>query len=53
VRIEFISKPSIPYENGGRIALCVNGAVNAAIDEIGPLPEVEVVETMVVWIVEG
>jgi hypothetical protein len=53
VRTEFVSKLGIPYENGGPVALCVNGAVIAAIDGIRPLPEVEVVETIVVWTDEG
>jgi hypothetical protein len=33
----------------GSIALWVKGAVITAIDRIGPFPEVEVVETIVVW----
>jgi hypothetical protein len=37
----------------GPVALWVNGAVIAAIDGIRPLPEVEAVETMVVWTDEG
>jgi hypothetical protein len=53
VRTVFVSKLGIPYENGGLITLCVNGAVVTAIDGIRPLPEVEVVETMVVWTDEG
>jgi hypothetical protein len=53
VRTEFVSKSGIPYENGGPVALCVNGAVIAAIDGIRPLPEVEVVETIVVQTDEG
>jgi len=46
--MKFVSKSGIPYENGGPIILCVNGAVLTAEDDIRPLPEVEVVETMVV-----
>jgi hypothetical protein len=42
-----VPKPGIPYENGGPVALWVNGAVIAAIDGIRPLPEVEAVETIV------
>jgi hypothetical protein len=37
----------IPYENGGPVALWVKGAVATAIDGLGPLLEVEAVETMV------
>jgi hypothetical protein len=46
--IDFVSNPEILYENGGPVTLWVNGAVIASIDGIIPLPEVEVVETMVV-----
>jgi hypothetical protein len=35
------------YENGGPIALGGKGVVDFAIDEIGPLCELEAVETMV------
>jgi hypothetical protein len=48
-----VSKLGIPYENGGPIALCVNDAVITAMDGIRPLPEVEVVETIVAWTCEG
>jgi hypothetical protein len=37
----------IPYENGGPVALYVKGAVAIAKDGIGPLLEVEAVETVV------
>jgi hypothetical protein len=53
VRIEFVSKLGILYENEGPVALCVNGAVIAAMDGIRTLPEVEVVETMVARNYEG
>jgi hypothetical protein len=53
VRTEFVSKPGIPYENGGPVALYVNGAMIVAIDEIRPLPEVEAVDTIVVWTCKG
>jgi hypothetical protein len=43
----------IPYENGGLVALCVNGAVITVIDKIRLLPELEEVETMVVRTDEG
>jgi hypothetical protein len=43
----------IPYENGGPVALCVNGAVVVVDDGIRPLPEVEGVETTVVQTDEG
>jgi hypothetical protein len=36
-----MSNLSILYENGGPIALCVNGVVLTAMDGMGPLPEVE------------
>jgi hypothetical protein len=48
VRTKFVSKPGIPYENRGPIALCVNGVVFATIEDIRPFPEVKVVETIVV-----
>jgi hypothetical protein len=48
VRIDFISKMGIPYENGGPVTLCVNEAMISTIDGIRPLLEVEAVETMVV-----
>ena len=48
-----MSKPGIPYENGGPIALCMKGAVIAIINEIKPLPEVEAVETIVAWTSKG
>lgn len=48
-----VPKPGIPYENGGLVALWVNGAVIAAIDGIRPLPEVEAVETIVVRTDDG
>jgi hypothetical protein len=51
--MEFLSNLSIPYENGGPIALCVNGAVISTIEKIIPLPKVDVVETMVVWTDDG
>jgi hypothetical protein len=35
------------YENGGPVTLCVKGIVSTAIDGIGPLLEVGVVDTMV------
>jgi hypothetical protein len=53
VRTKFELKPSIPYENGGPIALCVNGAVVFTNDGIEPLPEVEGVETTVVRTSKG
>jgi hypothetical protein len=53
VRIEFVSKSSIPYENGGPVALCVNGAMIVAIDEIRTLPEVEAVKKFMIWTNEG
>jgi hypothetical protein len=53
VRTKFISKPDVPYENGGPIALYVNGAVITSIDRIKPLPEVEAVETIMFLIKEG
>jgi hypothetical protein len=53
VRTEFVSKPSIPYENGGPVTLYVNGAVIVAIYRIRLLPEVEVVDTIMVWTCEG
>jgi hypothetical protein len=37
--MEFISKSGIPYENGGPVTLCVNGAVIATIDEIDHCPK--------------
>jgi hypothetical protein len=37
----------ILYENGGHVALCVKGAVVVAKERIGPLLEVEAVETVV------
>jgi hypothetical protein len=52
VRIEFVSKLGILYENRGP-AIYVNDAVVVTIDEIRPLPEVEVVETIVVQTYEG
>jgi hypothetical protein len=51
--MKFISKLGIPYENGGSVALYVNGEMVIAIDGIKPLPKVEVVETMVVHTNEG
>jgi hypothetical protein len=48
-----IPKPGIPYENGGPVALWVNGVVITAIDKIGPFPKVEVVKTIVVWTNDG
>jgi hypothetical protein len=53
VRTKFISKSSIPYENGGPIAICVNGAVICTIDGIKPLLEVEAIETIVFRTDEG
>jgi hypothetical protein len=53
VRTEFVSKSGIPYEKGGPVALCVNGAVIATINGIRSFPEVEVVETIVVQTGEG
>jgi hypothetical protein len=53
VRKKLISKSSILYENRGPVALCVNGAVVVTIDDIIPLPEIEVVETIVFWTGEG
>jgi hypothetical protein len=52
-RIVLVLKPGIPYENGGPIALLVNGSMIAAIDKIRPLPEVEAVDTIVVWTGDG
>jgi hypothetical protein len=49
----FVLKSGIPYENGGPIALCVNGVVITDIDGIGPLTELEAVETIVVLTGEG
>jgi hypothetical protein len=46
-------KPSILYENGGHVTLSVKGAVIFIIDGSGPLPKVEVVNTMVVLIDDG
>jgi hypothetical protein len=43
-----VPKLGIPYENGGPVPLGVKGVVDAAKDRIGPLCDVEVVETMVV-----
>lgn len=43
----------IPYENGGPVALWVKGAVAVAIYELGPLLEVEAIETMVVQAGDG
>jgi hypothetical protein len=37
----------------GLVALCVNGAVITTMDEIIPLPEVEVVKTIMAWTYEG
>jgi hypothetical protein len=48
-----VPKPGIPYENGGPIALWVNGVVIVAIDRIRPLPEVEAVENIVAQIDDG
>jgi len=48
VSMEFKSKPRIPYENGGPIALSVNGEMVVVDHSIGPLPEVERVKTIVV-----
>jgi hypothetical protein len=53
VRMKFVSKPCIPYENGGPVALYVNKVVIATIDEIRPLLEVEAVKTIVVQTCEG
>ena len=41
------------YENGGPIALGGKGVVDFSIEEIGPLCEVEAVETMVAWTRDG
>jgi len=49
VRTEFVSKPGIPYENGGPITLFMKCAVISPIDGIKPLPEVEAVEITVAW----
>jgi hypothetical protein len=46
--VEFVSKPSIPYENGGPVALWVKGAVITIIEGIRPFPKVEAVKMMVV-----
>jgi hypothetical protein len=48
-----VLKLGIPYENGGFVALWVNEVVIAVIDRIRPLPEVEVVDTIVVWTGDG
>jgi hypothetical protein len=46
-------KSGIPYENGGPVALCINESVVVVNDGIGPLPEVEGVETIVVQTDKG
>jgi hypothetical protein len=51
--MEFVSKPSIPYEIGGLIGLYLNGAVVIATDRIRPLPDVEGAKTIVVETSEG
>jgi hypothetical protein len=43
----------IPYENGGPVALGVKGVVAAARDRIGPLCDVEAVNTMVAQTSDG
>jgi hypothetical protein len=48
-----VSKLGILYENRGPVALCVNDAVITTMDGIRPLPEVEVVETIVAQTCEG
>jgi hypothetical protein len=46
--MEFVSKLGIPYENGGPVALYINGVVVFTVDDIRPLLEVEGVETTMV-----
>jgi hypothetical protein len=53
VRIEFVSKSSMLYENRGPIAFYVNDAVIVSTDIIRPLPKVDVVETIMVRTDEG
>jgi hypothetical protein len=53
VRIEFVSKPGISYENRGPVTLCVNRVVIVDIDRIRPLPEVEAIETIMVRTYKG
>ena len=48
-----VPKLGIPYEKGELVMFYVNGAVIAAIDRIGPLSEVEAVETMVAQTGDG
>jgi hypothetical protein len=51
--MEFVSKLCIPYQNGGLIAICVNGVMVIVKDGIRPLPQLEGVDTTVVQTAEG
>jgi hypothetical protein len=46
-------KPGIPYENRGLVALLLKGSVIGIIEGIIPLPELEVVDTIMVEVGDG
>jgi hypothetical protein len=46
-------KPGIPYENRGLVTLLLKGSVIGIIEGIIPLPELEVVDTIMVELGDG